>query len=343
MSKTGKSKTVVRAILVAVYSIVIAFVLIEILLRIADPIGIRYYFDVGHYLGDLMEDSDDYSYIHRAGFSERLQGVDVTINSEGLRSPEFPVDKPEGERRILFLGDSVVFGWGVAQDSIFPALVQDRLRRELPEWTVISAGVGSWNTRNEYEWLRLRGIEYDPDVIVLVIVPNDVEPKLSGRTRVDKDILKKVLEHNLPQGALGWVRLKTVRAATRVSYTAATARHILRARSGVSPLEGMYDADSPAWADARDALDGIVTLCREHDVDLVVYLWGDGSTPLSRKFLDAFAGALGAHGYAAHAFPPRLFDPRYRNSRVDSHANATGHALMADAFLETLLPLVESR
>jgi hypothetical protein len=155
--KHGKSGRVTRSVLGVFYSIAVALVLLEVMLRLFDPIGIHYYFDANEYFGHAMVENPDYAYIHRPGLAARMQGVDVTIDSEGLRWPEFPVDKPPGEKRLLFLGDSVVFGWGVAQDSIFPMRVARRLQEEQSAWRVIAAGVGSWSTRTEYEWLRKRG------------------------------------------------------------------------------------------------------------------------------------------------------------------------------------------
>lgn len=325
-----------RHILTVLYSAAVAVVLLEIFLRLFDPLGIRYYFDANAYFSRAMVDDPDYAYIHRPGLAAEMQGVDVEIDSEGLRWPEFPVDVPAGEKRLLFLGDSVVFGWGVAQDSIFPARVQRRLRQGHPDWGVIAAGVGSWNTRTEYEWLRDRGVDYGLDAVVLVAVPNDVEPKLDGRTDVDKADLRAQLEGDAPPGPVARVAGKLERGAVRVSYVAATVRHLFRAASGGSRLEVLYGPDSPAWRDARDALDGIVTLCRERGIELVVFLWGDGSTPLSRVFLDAYGGYLNDTGVGYHTFPPELYSPRYRNSLVDPHPNASGHRLMADAIMGTL-------
>ena len=148
--KPLKQRKWFRIALGVVYSVVVAFVLLEIFLRMFDPIGIGYYSETRKYF-QAMHDNDDFAYIHTAGYDDKLQGVQVTINSEGLRSPEFPTTKPVGEKRLLLIGDSVVFGWGAPQDSIMSAWLQRRLDADAPGWRVIAAGVGSWNTRTEYE------------------------------------------------------------------------------------------------------------------------------------------------------------------------------------------------
>ncbi len=331
-----------RSSLTVAYSVAVALVLLEIFLRVADPIGIRYYYDAYEYFGTATVEDSVFAYINTPNFSGELQGVDVSINSEGLRSPEFPVQKPAGEKRLLILGDSVVFGWGAHPDSIFPALLRARLAREAPEWSVISAGVGSWNTRTEYEWLRTRGASYRPDAILLVVVPNDVEPKTSGRTVVDRDSLRALLEAGKRTGPIARIKLKLKRGATRVSYAFATLSHITRRRA-TSPLTPMFEPDSPAWRDAASALDGIVALCRDHDIDLIVYLWGDGASDLSRTFMDTYTARLDFHTVPHYVLPSKVFSPRYRNSLVDSHPNSAGHLIIADALYETLRPIVTAR
>ncbi len=142
-----------------------------------------------------MEENDIYAYIHRPGYQGTFQGVRVSINSHGLRGREFNTVKPPGKIRILILGDSVVFGWGAPQDSIFGARLQDMFKSWTEKVEVISAGVGSWNTRTEYEFLRSTAIQFQPDILLLVIVSNDLEPHRRGRTAAHKAIVFKSDEH----------------------------------------------------------------------------------------------------------------------------------------------------
>src|SRR3989338_1940268 len=41
----------------------------------------------------------------------------IEISSQGLRDYEYPVRKEEGKFRIIILGDSIAFGWGVELDQ----------------------------------------------------------------------------------------------------------------------------------------------------------------------------------------------------------------------------------
>jgi lysophospholipase L1-like esterase len=62
---------------------------------------------------------------HRAGWgfepgSTIVHGnVEITINSLGLRGAELPATKAPDEIRLLSLGDSTVYGYGVREDEVF--------------------------------------------------------------------------------------------------------------------------------------------------------------------------------------------------------------------------------
>jgi lysophospholipase L1-like esterase len=100
-------------------------------------------------------------------------GVTVKTNSLGLRNDEVG-PKGKDEMRILFLGDSVVFGTRLPQDKTIPAQLEKKLREEGENIRVINAGVEGYSTFQEYHQLRHIGLALDPDVIVLGFVVNDV-------------------------------------------------------------------------------------------------------------------------------------------------------------------------
>jgi hypothetical protein len=51
------------------------------------------------------------------GARDEWGGVRVAINARGMRGPALDHEKPDGAARILFLGDSVTFGYGVERDE----------------------------------------------------------------------------------------------------------------------------------------------------------------------------------------------------------------------------------
>ncbi len=97
------------------------------------------------------------------------------LNAHGLRCPEFPLQKALGTVRILFLGDSIVYGTTrVDQSQIFAELVRKRLEvstaRHIEE---VNASANGWAIGNESGYIRSRGI-YNSDFVVEVINSGDL-------------------------------------------------------------------------------------------------------------------------------------------------------------------------
>ena len=68
--------------------------------------------------------------------ADRDFSVSVAVNALGMRGPERRAAKSVGTARILLLGDSFAFGWGVEQEEAFGA----RLERLLTERVGLGRG-----------------------------------------------------------------------------------------------------------------------------------------------------------------------------------------------------------
>src|ERR1700693_2065419 len=69
----------------------------------------------------------DLSFAHVPNNESVLMGVDVKINSQGLRDYEYPLTKSSGTYRIMMLGDSTTFGWGVRLEDTAAKILEFRL------------------------------------------------------------------------------------------------------------------------------------------------------------------------------------------------------------------------
>jgi lysophospholipase L1-like esterase len=94
----------------------------------------------------------------------------VHINSKGTRGRDFAKDKPENVYRILSLGDSRTFGWGLSEaetySGVLESLLQDQFGDKL-KIEVINAGVNAWSYGQMYAYLRDVGMKYRPDMVIL--------------------------------------------------------------------------------------------------------------------------------------------------------------------------------
>jgi lysophospholipase L1-like esterase len=112
----------------------------------------------------------------------------VAINSRGLREREIDYAKPAGTSRVLVLGDSFVEGVQVKPEETLTRALESTLRTNAGgPVEVINAGNGGWGTAQEFEFLRYEGLQYQPDVVVLVFYTgNDISDnsfRLKGNVR----------------------------------------------------------------------------------------------------------------------------------------------------------------
>ncbi len=129
----------------------------------------------------LFEPDRDLGWRPRPGASGEWGQVQIEINAKGLRGPEVPWERRPDTSRILYLGDSVTFGFGVERvEDTYPYRIAEGLQRRLgrPVETV-NSGVGGWSPWQQHAYLVREGFRYQPDLIVVGFVLNDVTEKLS--------------------------------------------------------------------------------------------------------------------------------------------------------------------
>jgi lysophospholipase L1-like esterase len=105
----------------------------------------------------------------------KVQGSIGFTNSQGFRDRERATANPGRVLRVVALGDSFTWGAGVAYDETFVALLEASLQRIFPGAEVINLGVPGWETPEEAHLLRVYGIRFEPDLVVLnFFVGNDI-------------------------------------------------------------------------------------------------------------------------------------------------------------------------
>ena len=93
----------------------------------------------------------------------------VRINEKGLRDRPHSYERQDDSERILVLGDSFAWGYGVEESERFSQLLEKSLNAD-----VINAGVSGYSTDQELLWYRGEGIKYETDLVILVVAGNDV-------------------------------------------------------------------------------------------------------------------------------------------------------------------------
>ncbi len=298
--------------------------------------------------------SVDLPYLLRPGMTATLFGADVRVNGWGLRGPEIPATPPAGVERILLLGDSVAFGWGVTEEQAVGAQLAQALNAEpaTGRFEVVNAGVAGFDTTAEVRLLEHNGLALAPRLVILGVSLNDYEvtPQLSPLGF----LTRKELTARAPQW---WERSELVAV---LRWLGAYARGTLwmqlvaapaRGRAGASEAEAInraaeaehlrfYSAPLPVyWERTRNALLDLRRIAREQHLDLLVVVFPEGyqlrpDTDLTpqRRWLglcdELGLQSLDLQPVFAAAEGDLFFDVQ--------HPNARGHQLAGEAIAAAL-------
>jgi lysophospholipase L1-like esterase len=325
---------VVNAALVAA-SILVTLLLFEGMLRLAGYSPHYIYWKFDPVLGWDHEPG------HEGLFSTAHFRTHVKINSKGLRAKEFSYERPEGKRRILFLGDSYVWGFGVEIEEA----VAERLEAQLTGVEVINGGVSGYSTDQELLWLEREGVRYKPDLVILVVTPNDFR----GNTVLITDMgyfkpLFSIEENDdlrlsnvpLPEPPR-WHSL--ARYLARKSCLVSELRHFMLRHTGLRIQQHLPagDVPTPSNREAPNAhyenrvaarlVDRIRHVAADHAFRLVVVV---SDVPSSSPYYE-FVTRLRQDGVDVLEIDESTgFSPSRMVIPDDGHWNAVGHAFVAD-------------
>ncbi len=119
------------------------------------------------------------SFAHVPNRSAFLMGAPVSINSHGLRDREYSLAKPRDVYRIVMLGDSTTFGWGVPVEQTVAKILERQLNASAHHdrrFEVLNAGVGNYGTVQEFNHYLTYDRAFSPDLVILEYFINDPEP-----------------------------------------------------------------------------------------------------------------------------------------------------------------------
>ena len=92
-------------------------------------------------------------------------------NSRGFRDQERDYARQPQARRLIVLGDSYTWGWGVEQN--YATLLQDKFKVAQLPIEVINLGVIGYDTAQELLMYEQQGASYQPDMVLLAFCVND--------------------------------------------------------------------------------------------------------------------------------------------------------------------------
>ena len=269
------------------------------------------------------------------------QGVTVTINSLGLRGNEIEVPKPIGVRRIMTTGDSSIFGFGVAESSVFSSVTTQKLGDEVEP---IIAAIPGYSTFQTINLLSLRAMQSEPDLLVIGNLWSDN----NFDSFVDKDLLATTIgyQHSL----LGQLqRILSWSAIYRVADWKMRVRDQAERIRTVSWTVGSQEHIGPRRVEINDYaqnLESLVQIAYRADAEVVFLL------PANEEDLTESSGPKAWTPYrtvmrdtaARHGAPLLEVPQLFRASGLgkaelfldEMHPTATGHKIIGEALAELL-------
>lgn len=184
---SSKLRTAAARIALLSLGLTVAATICEILVRVV-PFGPKLIHPVPYEDTQLSENrvlrfegrpnaSFDWSVDHRP------HPIEIRHNAFGFRDRNWQLAKPEGVTRILVLGDSTTAGNDVRRnEDIYPRILEGILndRHSHRRFEVFNMGVSGYDTMQEAEMLRYRGLQFQPDYVLIAFCLNDFNSGQDG-------------------------------------------------------------------------------------------------------------------------------------------------------------------
>ena len=317
---------IIKVLFHTLWILSVSLIATEIILQIFDPLGLEFYSDSREYFSSRLLHTDSGFYTNRPGDKYIMGNNSISINSEGFRADEFTIEKSDGAIRVLCVGDSIVFGWGAPQDSLFPVVLEKMAKEDGFSCEVVAAGASSWNTPMEFNFLNLRGKMYEPDIILLLVVGNDLLTAESATPR------RKESFNNMMKG----------RAGLRHSYLVRASLHFQNKFLAGPELLNQFERNPAIFDEVMSATRGIISLCKTNNIRPLIFLGvgEDDSSDFNKMYRNLYASELKKLGITAHVCTVSFGDRSLRVSSIDAHPTALGHELIAQAMYPELRSLL---
>jgi lysophospholipase L1-like esterase len=188
-STLNKLGMAVAKVLTVVVATLLALVVSEIASRYLYHVEMAHFVDSNGKPTDILRNDPELEFKLKPDFRGRQVGsefqVSISTNSLGFRdSKEFAKEKG-GAYRILGLGDSITFGWGVEEDQAYLSRLGKVLESELGRKVeTFNLGVWGYGTIQEVKVFR-QFQDYKPDLVILEFFARNVYVEEAGNDLVD--------------------------------------------------------------------------------------------------------------------------------------------------------------
>lgn len=258
-----------------------------------------------------------------------LMGRAMTFDGRGNRNPGLTEPKAKNERRLYFMGTSIMLGWGVGDDETLAAGVENRLTAAKSPQTglryrSINAGVAGFNIAKEVTLFRHQMAAVKPDAVIMQYYLRDSE---LGEETTDTALLQYTY-----LGAFLYQYGRGLRAG--------------EAGSVEDHYRALHRDGQPGWEQTKRAVRQLKALCEQYDIALAVLIIPDMRNPAADgPFAPVYDGVREFFsGLAIPVIDPHNAVRRYVGDAprkgwvhsADPHPNAAVHGILGRAVYDFL-------
>jgi len=288
----------------------------------------------------------------------RFMGQPLVVNSQGLRDYEYTRRKEPGTFRIVGVGDSSLFGWGVPIEDGGLKVLERRLNQEFGgrKFEVINFAVPGYNTAMEAETFVQKCLEYAPDLVLLNFNTNDYDVPNFMRLPKDLATLRRSYLFDLAYSVYEGVMAVEPEQLGVFDFSHRTVAERQAARLDEDPaLPEEYRYMVGAKGVTR-ALERLSDAARKRSIPFVVFdvkpqpgfdpkYVRDELRDGQRELLERESQRLGFYFLNTYPYfmnyvkehPETGSQPVFAVSAVDGHPNTLAHSINAQALLDYLV------
>jgi len=310
---------IVRNILFVSFTIILSFVVGELMVRLKNSTMKNYDIEMWKYSKELKVISENklLGHEHVSSKCSTLESVEVCLNSNGFRGDE--LNKIIKDRRILFLGSSITLGWGVENSKVMTSLLQNKFNDDDLNVEVINAGIGNYNTVRYVERFLTKLKDTNPTDIVVHYFINDAEELPIGGGNI--------FLRNSQLAVTGWIAYQRIFNSFK--------------KGGLSDYyESTYMLDSSGFTKMKESLEKLSKYAKTKGINIYLAMTPDIHFLKDYPFKNIHAtmkNLSNDFGYKYVDLYPYLEGIEFEKLQIipgDAHPNEYGHELMANALYE---------
>lgn len=320
-------KKVIFTLIMIVCLTMILFFSGELIIRLLYPRFSNYNMEMWRYAAEIKKplNNEKLPFHHYPNKEGLYYNVKIKTNSLGFRDKEYNLKKSKDKKRIIFLGDSFTLGWGVPFNDIYSKQLEQMLNAKENTHEVINMGTGNYNSIMELELFKMKGLNLNPDVVILMHFINDAEPTPDKVSAIEYNIRKN--SFFLAFLFDRYVKFKTI---------------FDRSFDWKKYYTNLYSKESESLTANTESIKGLIRLCKERNIKILIvnipdlHQLKDYPFPFVTQYINRIAEDAGIPFLDLLPWLSEYEPESLWVSLEDPHTNAKANTIIAHAIFKKI-------